>query len=135
MSELKEYPIEGSVWFRESTREWVLELTGTIEDTNFTSRHTQPEHVLPQDVPGLPNLYPDYDGGRTYPSHWPEDAIAEIQRLQAALAPLAANAPAPEADTPDDHLCSVPAAYLRAAERALVALPDVEVDAAPKPFG
>jgi len=134
MSKRTEYPIEGSVFFRESTNEWVLELQGTINDTSFTSRHTQPAHVLPEDVPGLPNLYPDYSGGTAYPAHWPDDAIAEIQRLQAALAPLAANAPAPEADIPDDHLCSVPASYLRAAERALIALPDNEPES-PKPFG
>lgn len=52
-----EYPIAGQVYFRDSTNEWVLELTGTINDTNFTCRHTQPADTLPENVPGLPSMY------------------------------------------------------------------------------
>ena len=50
----KKYPISGSVWFRESTQEWVLELEGSIEGTYFIDRHTEPSTTLPEDVPGLP---------------------------------------------------------------------------------
>ena len=51
------YPITGSVWFRESTQEWVLELEGSINGTYFINRHTEPSTTLPEDVPGLPSLY------------------------------------------------------------------------------
>ena len=54
----KKFPITGLVWFRESTNEWVLELTGEINDTFFTHRHTQPADLAPEEVPGLPALYP-----------------------------------------------------------------------------
>jgi hypothetical protein len=57
MSDTNEYPISGRVWFRASTNEWVLELEGVINDCDFTSRHTQPAHIAPEDVPGLPALY------------------------------------------------------------------------------
>lgn len=53
----KEYPLTGKVYFRESTQEWVLELNGVINDTNFTTRHTQPADTKPEDVVGLPSLY------------------------------------------------------------------------------
>lgn len=51
------YPITGKVWYRESTDEWVLELEGSINDTSFISRHTEPGNTAPEDVPGLPSLY------------------------------------------------------------------------------
>jgi len=131
----KEYELDARVYWRGSTDEWVLEIEGTIEDTNMTCRHPQPGYLLPQDVPGLPTHYPDYSGGRSYPEHWPEDALAEIQRLQSVLAHVAALAPAPGADIPDDHHCSIPASVLRAAERAIERLPDFDQDQSPKPFG
>lgn len=51
------YIIAGSVWFRKSTDEWVLELSGSINDTSFVARHTQPAETLPENVPSLPTLY------------------------------------------------------------------------------
>jgi len=51
------YPITGKVWYRESTDEWVLELEGSINDTHFISRHTEPGNTAPEDVAGLPSLY------------------------------------------------------------------------------
>lgn len=51
------YPINGSVWFRKSTGEWVLELSGSINGTSFVSRHTQPAETLPEDVPSLSTIY------------------------------------------------------------------------------
>lgn len=49
--------LKAFIWKRKSTEEWVLELTGAINDTCFTTRHTQPLHIAPEDVPGLPTLY------------------------------------------------------------------------------
>jgi hypothetical protein len=60
----KKYPISGSVWFRESTQEWVLELEGSINGTYFIDRHTEPSTTLPEDVPGLPSLYEKLARGR-----------------------------------------------------------------------
>lgn len=131
----KEYELDARVYWRKSTDEWVLELSGTINDTNMSVRHSQPGYILPEDVPGLPTHYPDYDGGRSYPEHWPADAVAEIRRLQSVMEQVAALAPAPGADIPDDHHCSIPASVLRAAERAVERLPDIDNDVAPKPFG
>lgn len=51
------YPLDAAVWFRESTQEWVLELSGTLGDTNGTWRHTQPAETPIDDVPGLGSLY------------------------------------------------------------------------------
>jgi hypothetical protein len=53
----KEWPITGRVWWRESTQEWVLEVTGVINDTSFSCRHTQPAATKPEDVAGLPTHY------------------------------------------------------------------------------
>lgn len=55
----KEYPLDAKIWFRESTNEWVLEISGTINDTNFTCRHTEPATTPVEDVAGLPTLYED----------------------------------------------------------------------------
>lgn len=55
------YPIERAyIWRRTSTEphEWVLELKGSINDCGFICRHTQPIEIAPEDVPGLPTLYP-----------------------------------------------------------------------------
>ncbi len=46
-------PLNACLRKRESTREWVLELSGSINGTNFSYRHTQPLSVLPERVPGL----------------------------------------------------------------------------------
>lgn len=56
---MKEYPLNARVWFRESTGEWVLEISGTIEDTCGVWRHTCPADTDPADVPGLAHLYPE----------------------------------------------------------------------------
>lgn len=59
------YPVSGQIFFRESSNEWVLELTGSINGTRFTARHTQPADTRPEDVAGLPALYeptPDVTG-------------------------------------------------------------------------
>jgi hypothetical protein len=53
------YELDAYIWRRESTQEWVLEISGTINDTNFTCRHPQPLSVPPEDVAGLPYTYGD----------------------------------------------------------------------------
>ena len=53
----KEYPLEGRVYWRESTKEWVMEVSGFINGVNFGCRHTQSGNLRPDQVPGLPELY------------------------------------------------------------------------------
>ncbi len=53
------FPLSARVWKRESTQEWVLEISGTINDTYLACRHTDPLSTPPQDVPGLPSSYLD----------------------------------------------------------------------------
>jgi hypothetical protein len=58
-----EYPLAARIWKRRN--EWVLSLSGTINDTFFESRHTEPLTTAPEDVAGLPSLYaaPTGDSG------------------------------------------------------------------------
>ena len=49
------WPVEAAIYKRRD--EWVLELSGTINDCAFTCRHTQPGYLQPEDVAGLPSLY------------------------------------------------------------------------------
>lgn len=51
------YPVSGNVYFRDSTGEWVLEITASINGTRCTARHVQPAGTRPEDVVGLPALY------------------------------------------------------------------------------
>lgn len=51
------WPLMARVWKRESTQEWVLEIAGTLGDTDMNIRHTQPLSVAYEDVPGLPTIY------------------------------------------------------------------------------
>ncbi len=53
----KVYPLDACVWFRTSTRQWVLEIAGTIEDTAGSWRHAMPAETAPVEVPGLQNHY------------------------------------------------------------------------------
>lgn len=54
---LGSYPVSGQIFFRGPSNEWVLELTGSVNGTTFTARHTQPADTRPEDVAGLPALY------------------------------------------------------------------------------
>ena len=49
------WPVEAKIYKRRD--EWVLELSGAINDCAFTCRHTQPGYLQPEDVAGLPSLY------------------------------------------------------------------------------
>lgn len=49
------WPVEATIYKRRD--EWVLELSGAINDCAFTCRHTQPGYLQPEDVAGLPSLY------------------------------------------------------------------------------
>jgi hypothetical protein len=51
------YPLQARIWKRDSTQEWVLEISGSINDTDFTCRHTEPLTTVPEDVAGLPSMY------------------------------------------------------------------------------
>jgi len=51
------WPLRARVWKRESTQEWVLEIVGTLGDTDMNIRHTQPLSVAYENVPGLPAFY------------------------------------------------------------------------------
>ena len=57
----KRYPISGSIYFREASEEWVLELRGTVDGKNFVTRHTEPASTRPENVAGLPSLYGNAD--------------------------------------------------------------------------
>lgn len=56
-SEPVAWPLRAQVWKRESTQEWVLEIAGTLGDTDMNIRHTQPLSVAYENVPGLPTFY------------------------------------------------------------------------------
>jgi hypothetical protein len=75
--EAVDYPLTGRVCKRRD--EWVLELTGSINDTAFISRHTEPLTTAPEDVPGLPSLYTS-PPAPTADKAWPDDARRCIER-------------------------------------------------------
>lgn len=58
---VEHYPLTAYVWKREGNwrerEEWVLEISGEINDCSFVARHTEPLTTLPEDVAGLPSLY------------------------------------------------------------------------------
>lgn len=51
----EKHPLAAYIWRRRE--EWVMEISGVINDTDFTVRHTAPITVAPEDVPGLNHLY------------------------------------------------------------------------------
>lgn len=84
-----EHELQARIYKRENTDEWVLELSGTINDTNFTCRHTEPMGTPVEDVAGLPSLYERLslptakdDGQAAQGDAWgdkPDEYTAEIQ--------------------------------------------------------
>lgn len=42
---------------RQRGNEWVLEISGALDDTKVVARHTEPLTTALADVPGLPSLY------------------------------------------------------------------------------
>lgn len=52
-----EWPLKARVWHRQSTNDWILEIDGTLGDTNLNIRHSQPLSVPMEEVPSLPSLY------------------------------------------------------------------------------
>ena len=71
-SEPVAWPLRAQVWKRESTQEWVLEIAGTLGDTDMNIRHTQPLSVAYENVPGLPTFY-------THPAPGVPDALKDHQ--------------------------------------------------------
>lgn len=55
------YDLDAKVYYRESTKEWILQIEGKIEDEYIIVRHTQPGDTFPADVPSLRNLYAALD--------------------------------------------------------------------------
>lgn len=55
------YMDSACVWWRESTKEWVLELEGVINGVAFVTRHAQTGELTPDQVPGLPETYTALD--------------------------------------------------------------------------
>ena len=49
------YELDAYLWRRESTQEWVLELSGAINDTSFTNRFPVPLSYAPEDAVSLPD--------------------------------------------------------------------------------
>lgn len=58
--------LKAFIWKRDSTEEWVLELSGAINDTFFINKHTEPLHIAPEDVAGLPSLYKEEQSDDNY---------------------------------------------------------------------
>jgi hypothetical protein len=70
------WPLRARVWKRESTQEWVLEIAGTLGDTDMNIRHTQPLSVAYENVPGLPTIY-------THPApSAPSDVMRDEERYR-----------------------------------------------------
>lgn len=51
------YPLDAYIFKRDSTDEWVLELSGAVNDTSFHIRHPQPGDLPPEEALGLPTYY------------------------------------------------------------------------------
>lgn len=51
------YKLDATLYYRDSTDEWVLEIEGSINGTHFTARHPAPKALSPEDAVGLPHLY------------------------------------------------------------------------------
>lgn len=52
--------VKAEIWQRTNPLhkgEWVLEISGVINDTSFVCRHTEPPETAAEDVAGLPSLY------------------------------------------------------------------------------
>lgn len=71
-----DWPLRARVWKRESTQEWVLEIEGTLGDTDMNIRHTQPLSVGYENVPGLHTFYT-----RLAPSV-PDDVVRDAERYR-----------------------------------------------------
>ena len=66
------WPVEAKIYKRRD--EWVLELSGVIQDCAFTCRHTQPGYLQPEDVAGLPSLYSEGTAPQPAPAPLSDDA-------------------------------------------------------------
>ena len=81
------WPVEAAIYKRRD--EWVLELSGTINDCAFTCRHTQPGYLQPEDVAGLPSLYSEGTAPQPAPAPLSErDAFERDWEKRHAPAPI-----------------------------------------------
>ena len=51
------YKLEATIRHHPLRKCWMLEISGHVEDTFFTTTHRMPESIAPDDVAGLPLLY------------------------------------------------------------------------------
>ena len=85
--QVEAYPLDAFIWKRESTGEWVVDLSGSINDTGFFIRHTQPGDLPPEDAVGLPTHYALLDAAEKVLAGEPGalDTLAEqVARTQPA---------------------------------------------------
>lgn len=59
---IKQFPLKANLWYRGSTSEWVLELTGVVRDRGnnavyVSTRHVQPGTLGADEAVGLPTHY------------------------------------------------------------------------------
>lgn len=81
------YPLDAYIWKRESTGEWVISLEGSINDTGFFIRHTQPGDLPPEDAVGLPTHYDLLDAAEKVLEGEPgalDVLAAQVERSQPA---------------------------------------------------
>lgn len=78
------YPIRACVWRRRE--EWVLELEGEINDTNFTVRHPQKGHIAPEDVAELD--HPVEDDSPPHADEARQQTTLNAERNKAEAGPI-----------------------------------------------
>ena len=74
------WSVEATIYKRRD--EWVLELSGTINDCAFTCRHTQPGYLQPEDVAGLPSLYSEGTAPQPAPAPLSDDVVRDAARYR-----------------------------------------------------
>lgn len=87
------FAINAHIWKRESTQEWVLELSGELEDVAFTCRHTEPLTTPLADVPGLPTRYSPVSADRAQQGEPADYLLAELEKQVDFIANGEAGAP------------------------------------------
>lgn len=102
---VEHYPLKAYIWKRTSVEppEWVLEISGVINDCSFDSRHTEPLSTPPEDVAGLPSLYGQHSEGDVERDRQPDWPLVHAVRAGALNALR-------HADVSEDLFASVAAA-------------------------
>ncbi|MGL4891647.1 MAG: hypothetical protein ACRC52_12755 [Aeromonas veronii] len=74
------WPVKAKIYKRRD--EWVLELSGVINDCAFTCRHTQPGYLQPEDVAGLPSIYSEGTAPQPAPAPLSETPYEKRKAIQ-----------------------------------------------------